>query len=106
MRLGKALGRWDKWVNRPLLYESRRARTSYKARTPAAKQKIVCPTLASQLCFDKMAEGQKQPWTAHWRLFAACGVMILSPFQYGIDFGMIGGLQAMVGFLRVGNMIF
>ena len=28
--------------------------------------------------------------------------MILSPFQYGIDFGLIGGLQAMVGFLEVG----
>jgi hypothetical protein len=43
----------------------------------------------------------REPWTAHWRLFLACGVMILSPFQYGIDFGMIGGLQAMVGFLEV-----
>lgn len=31
----------------------------------------------------------------------ACGVMILSPFQYGVDFGLIGGLQAMVGFLEV-----
>ena len=28
--------------------------------------------------------------------------MVLSPFQYGIDFGLIGGLQAMVGFLEVG----
>ncbi|KAF1967381.1 monosaccharide transporter-like protein [Bimuria novae-zelandiae CBS 107.79] len=48
-----------------------------------------------------MAEAQKEKWTSHWRLFIACGVMILSPFQYGIDFGMIGGLQAMVGFLKV-----
>ena len=40
-------------------------------------------------------------WRPHWRVFVACGVMILSPFQYGIDFGLIGGLQAMVGFLKV-----
>lgn len=26
---------------------------------------------------------------------------MLSPFQYGVDFGLIGGLQAMVGFLKV-----
>jgi hypothetical protein len=48
-----------------------------------------------------MADVKKETWTMHWRLFIACGVMILSPFQYGIDFGMIGGLQAMVGFLKV-----
>ncbi|KAF2274258.1 general substrate transporter [Westerdykella ornata] len=40
-------------------------------------------------------------WRSHWRLFLAIGVMILSPFQYGIDFGMIGGLQAMVPFLKI-----
>lgn len=40
-------------------------------------------------------------WRAHWKVFLACGVMILSPFQYGVDFGLIGGLQAMVGFLEV-----
>ncbi|RYP62696.1 hypothetical protein DL769_007203 [Monosporascus sp. CRB-8-3] len=37
----------------------------------------------------------------HWRCFLACGLIILSPFQYGIDFGLIGGLQAMPGFLKV-----
>ena len=37
----------------------------------------------------------------HWRCFLACGLVILSPFQYGIDFGLIGGLQAMPGFLKV-----
>jgi hypothetical protein len=40
-------------------------------------------------------------WRSHSRLFLACGVVILSPFQYGFDFGMIGGLQAMDGFLKV-----
>lgn len=38
---------------------------------------------------------------ANWRVFVACGIIILSPFQYGIDFGLIGGLQAMPGFLKV-----
>ncbi|KAK0384884.1 hypothetical protein NLU13_7362 [Sarocladium strictum] len=38
---------------------------------------------------------------AHWRCFAACGIIVLSPFQYGLDFGVIGGLQAMPGFLQV-----
>ena len=40
-------------------------------------------------------------WRSHSRLFLACGIVILSPFQYGFDFGMIGGLQAMKGFLQV-----
>jgi hypothetical protein len=52
-----------------------------------------------------MADVKKETWTTHWRLFLACGVMILSPFQYGIDFGMIGGLQAMVGFLQVLKLV-
>ncbi|RBR25740.1 uncharacterized protein FIESC28_01422 [Fusarium coffeatum] len=38
---------------------------------------------------------------AHWRCFVACGIIVLSPFQYGLDFGLIGGLQAMPGFLMV-----
>lgn len=41
-------------------------------------------------------------WRSHSRLFIACSIVILSPFQYGFDFGMIGGLQAMKGFLQVG----
>jgi hypothetical protein len=38
---------------------------------------------------------------ANWRVFVACGLMVVAPFQYGFDFGLIGGLQAMVGFLEV-----
>lgn len=38
---------------------------------------------------------------ANWRCFLACAVITLSPFQYGVDFGLIGGLQAMPGFLQV-----
>ncbi|EMD59153.1 hypothetical protein GGP41_009041 [Bipolaris sorokiniana] len=48
-----------------------------------------------------MSDNHGYTWRDHTRLFIACGVVILSPFQYGFDFGMIGGLQAMVGFLEV-----
>ncbi|KAF1844811.1 monosaccharide transporter-like protein [Cucurbitaria berberidis CBS 394.84] len=48
-----------------------------------------------------MAEIKGESWRSHGRLFLACGIVILSPFQYGFDFGMIGGLQAMRGFLQV-----
>lgn len=43
----------------------------------------------------------KEKWTAHWKCFVACGIIVLSPFQYGVDFGLIGGLQAMPGFLKI-----
>jgi hypothetical protein len=29
----------------------------------------------------------------HWRCLAACFLIGLSPFQYGVDFGLIGGFQ-------------
>lgn len=32
---------------------------------------------------------------------AACTLVSMCPFQYGVDFGIIGGLQAMPGFLEV-----
>ncbi len=38
---------------------------------------------------------------SNWRCFIACGIIVLAPFQYGVDFGLIGGLQAMKGFLEV-----
>ncbi|EPE02436.1 general alpha-glucoside permease [Ophiostoma piceae UAMH 11346] len=37
----------------------------------------------------------------HWKCLAACTVMSMCPFQYGIDFGCISGLQAMTEFLKV-----
>lgn len=43
----------------------------------------------------------EESWKAHWKCFLACGIIVLSPFQYGVDFGLIGGLQAMPGFLQV-----
>ncbi|RYP45268.1 hypothetical protein DL768_008384 [Monosporascus sp. mg162] len=48
-----------------------------------------------------MAIKDDQTIRDHWRCFLACGLIILSPFQYGIDFGLIGGLQAMPGFLKI-----
>jgi MFS transporter, SP family, sugar:H+ symporter len=38
---------------------------------------------------------------ANWKCALACILVSLSPFQYGIDFGLIGGIQAMIGFLEV-----
>lgn len=51
-----------------------------------------------------MAASEKDTIRAHWKCFVACGVAVLAPFQYGIDFGMIGGLQAMPGFLQVRHL--
>jgi hypothetical protein len=48
-----------------------------------------------------MTERNDDTIRAHWRCFIACGIIVLSPFQYGLDFGLIGGLQAMPGFLKV-----
>ena len=36
----------------------------------------------------------------NWKCLAACTLVSMSPFQYGVDFGLIGGLQAMPGFCR------
>ncbi|KAK4118829.1 general substrate transporter [Parathielavia appendiculata] len=44
---------------------------------------------------------EKYTMKQHWKCLAACTLMSLCPFQYGLDFGLIGGLQAMIGFLRV-----
>ena len=48
-----------------------------------------------------MASKKDETWKDHWKCFIACGIIVLSPFQYGVDFGLIGGLQAMRGFLEV-----
>jgi hypothetical protein len=46
-------------------------------------------------------KNDKETIRANWKVFVACGIMVVSPFQYGLDFGLIGGLQAMPGFLAV-----
>lgn len=48
-----------------------------------------------------MAASDPDTIRANWRCFIACGLISLCPIQYGLDFGLIGGLQAMVGFLKV-----
>ncbi|EJU05944.1 general substrate transporter [Dacryopinax primogenitus] len=37
----------------------------------------------------------------NWKSMLACLLISMSPFQYGVDYGLIGGLQAMNGFLQV-----
>lgn len=48
-----------------------------------------------------MAEPRKNGLLANWKCLAACTLVSMCPFQYGMDFGLIGGLQAMIGFLKV-----
>lgn len=38
---------------------------------------------------------------ANWKCALACVLVSLCPFQYGLDFGLIQGIQAMVGFMEV-----
>jgi len=44
---------------------------------------------------------RKDTLRAHWKCLAACTLISMCPFQYGVDFGIIGSLQAMPGFLEV-----
>jgi len=48
-----------------------------------------------------MSNPRKDNVYAHWKCLAACTLVSMCPFQYGTDFGIIGGLQAMTGFLQV-----
>ncbi|KAI1340257.1 MFS monosaccharide transporter-like protein [Xylariaceae sp. FL0016] len=50
-----------------------------------------------------MSTTQQQPLAMrdHWKALCAVSLVSLSSFQYGLDFGIIGGLQAMIGFLQV-----
>jgi hypothetical protein len=48
---------------------------------------------------QQQADGMK----AHWKSLLAMSLVSLSSFQYGLDFGIIGGLQAMIPFLQVSN---
>ncbi|EXJ58739.1 hypothetical protein A1O7_06169 [Cladophialophora yegresii CBS 114405] len=38
---------------------------------------------------------------ANWKCLLACLLIAMGPFQYGVDFGLIAGIQAMVGFDKV-----
>ncbi|KAL1837867.1 hypothetical protein VTK73DRAFT_4530 [Phialemonium thermophilum] len=50
-------------------------------------------------------DGQQLRLKDYWRCCAAVLLISTSSFQYGVDFGIIGGLQAMVGFLKA-NQVF
>lgn len=49
---------------------------------------------------------EKSGLRLHWKSLMACSLITMSPFQYGVDFTMIGGFQAMVGFLKVNTRNF
>ncbi|KAJ5815203.1 Maltose permease [Penicillium riverlandense] len=44
---------------------------------------------------------EKSGIRVHWKSLAACSLISMSPFQYGVDFTLIGGFQAMIGFLKI-----
>ncbi|KAI8953123.1 MFS monosaccharide transporter-like protein [Xylaria longipes] len=46
-------------------------------------------------------QDQNMGMREHWKALLIVCLVSLSSFQYGLDFGIIGGLQAMVGFLQV-----
>jgi len=48
-----------------------------------------------------MANEKEFGHSANWKCLFAILLVSMSPFQYGVDFGLIGGIQAMVGFLKV-----
>ena len=48
-----------------------------------------------------MAQSKHDGILANWKCLLACFVIAMGPFQYGVDFGLIAGLQAMVGFNQV-----
>ncbi|KAI4729220.1 MFS transporter [Aureobasidium sp. EXF-10728] len=51
-----------------------------------------------------MATRKEDSLLANWKCMLAVLIVSMSPFQYGIDYGLIGGIQAMVGFLKVGRI--
>jgi hypothetical protein len=40
-----------------------------------------------------MAGSQHDTFKANWKCLLACLLVSMSPFQYGVDFGLIGGIQ-------------
>lgn len=48
-----------------------------------------------------MIDGSSVGFWANRRAMVAILLVSMCPFQYGLDFGLIGGIQAMFGFLKV-----
>lgn len=62
---------------------------------------LVLLTLCKFELFDvAMAEAKQYGLKDHWKCAVACLLISMSPFQYGVDFSLIGPLQAMIGFLK------
>lgn len=40
-----------------------------------------------------MAVNNYDTLRANWKCLLACMLVSMSPFQYGVDFGLIGGIQ-------------
>ena len=62
-----------------------------------AQRKIVLPV---SFAVDAMVANYDGGIMEHWNFFAAMTLVSASTFQYGLDFGAINGLQAMVPFLQ------
>ncbi|QKX59069.1 uncharacterized protein TRUGW13939_06199, partial [Talaromyces rugulosus] len=63
-----------------------------------------CPHWLSITQIDYFIMAREQNGVrANWKCLAACTLVSMSPFQYGVDFTLIGGFQAMVGFLQLWN---
>lgn len=52
-----------------------------------------------------MVRGNPESLVASKKCMFAILLVSMSPFQYGVDFGLIGGIQAMVGFLKVSQVM-
>lgn len=48
-----------------------------------------------------MTRDKSSSVVANWKCLSACTLISMASFQYGLDFTMIGGFQAMIGFLQV-----
>jgi SP family sugar:H+ symporter-like MFS transporter len=42
-----------------------------------------------------------ETFASHWKAIVACSIVAMCQFQYGLDSTLIGGIQAMPGFLKV-----
>lgn len=69
--------------------------------TMSDEKKVVSTDSAAEPQSPEAPLEQKHTLRDHWKCLAACSLLSLCPLQYGLDFGLISGLQAMVGFLRV-----
>lgn len=52
---------------------------------------------------SNIIDGSSAGFWANRRAMVAILLVSMCPFQYGLDFGLIGGIQAMLGFLQVGT---